>query len=97
MSPDRRDDLALVVHELASNSIRHGGGAGTLRIWREPDDLVVEVSDAGQLGDALAGRRRGEDTDEDGRGLWLAHQLADLVQIRRSPAGMTVRVHAWLS
>jgi anti-sigma regulatory factor (Ser/Thr protein kinase) len=97
LSPDRRDDLALVVHELASNSVRHGGGAGTLRIWREPDDLVVEVSDAGQLGDALAGRHRGGDTDEGGRGLWLAHQLADLVQIRRSPAGMTVRVHAWLS
>jgi anti-sigma regulatory factor (Ser/Thr protein kinase) len=97
LPPDRRDDLALVVHELATNSVRHGGGAGTMRIWREPGDLLVEVSDAGQLEDALAGRRRGEGTDEGGRGLWLAHQLADLVQIRRSLQGMTVRVHAWLS
>ena len=51
----------------------------------------------GQLEDTLAGRHRGADTEEGGRGLWLAQQLADLVQIRRSPAGMTVRVHAWLS
>ena len=29
VATDRRDDLALVVHELATNSIRHGGGAGT--------------------------------------------------------------------
>ncbi len=97
LSPDRCDDLTLVVHELAANSVRHGGGAGRMRIWREPGDLVVEVSDAGTLEDPLAGRRRGADTEEGGRGLWLAHQLADLVQIRRSPAGMTVRVHAWLS
>ncbi len=97
LSPDRRDDLTLVVHELATNSVRHGGGAGRMSIWREPDDLVVEVSDTGTLEDALAGRRRGADTEEGGRGLWLAHQLADLVQIRRSAAGLTVRVHAWLS
>lgn len=93
----RRDDLTLVMHEIASNSVRHGGGAGTLRIWREPGDLVVEISDAGQLEDALAGRWRTAETEVGGRGLWLAQQMADLVQIRRSPAGTTVRVHAWLS
>jgi anti-sigma regulatory factor (Ser/Thr protein kinase) len=97
LEPDRCDDLTLVMHEIATNSVRHGGGAGTLRIWREPRDLVVEISDAGQLEDALAGRRRCAEMDEGGRGLWLAQQLADLVQIRRSPEGTTVRVHAWLS
>jgi anti-sigma regulatory factor (Ser/Thr protein kinase) len=97
LEPDRRDDLTLVMHEIATNSVRHGGGAGTLRIWREPGDLVVEISDTGQLEDALAGRWRTADTDEGGRGLWLAQQMADLVQIRRSPHGTTVRVHAWLS
>ena len=97
LDPDRCDDLTLVTHEIATNSVRHGGGAGTLRMWRDPGDLVVEISDAGQLDDALAGRRRGAGTDEGGRGLWLAQQLADLVQIRRSPEGTTVRIHAWLS
>ncbi len=97
LEPDRCDDLTLVMHEIATNSVRHGGGAGTLRIWREPGDLVVEISDTGQLEDALAGRWRTADTDEGGRGLWLAQQMADLVQIRRSPEGTTVRVHAWLS
>ena len=52
-----------------------------------PGSSAMRSPDAGE----------GADTDEGGRGLWLAHQLADLVQIRRSPAGMTVRVHAWLS
>ncbi|HEX4019486.1 MAG TPA: sensor histidine kinase [Frankiaceae bacterium] len=97
LAPDRCDDLTLVIHEIATNSVRHGGGAGTLRIWREPGDLVVEICDTGQLEDALAGRWRSPDTDEGGRGLWLAQQMADLVQIRRSPQGTTVRIHAWLS
>ncbi len=97
LEPDRRDDLTLVTHEIATNSVRHGGGGGTLRIWREPGDLLVEISDAGRIEDALAGRQRGADTEEGGRGLWLAQQMADLVQIRRSAKGTTVRVHAWLS
>jgi anti-sigma regulatory factor (Ser/Thr protein kinase) len=97
LDADRCDDLTLVMHEIATNSIRHGGGTGTLRIWREPGDLVVEIADSGQLEDALAGRWRTAETDEGGRGLWLAQQMADLVQIRRSAQGTTVRVHAWLS
>ena len=32
---ERADDLVLAVNELATNSICHGGGQGTLRIWRE--------------------------------------------------------------
>jgi anti-sigma regulatory factor (Ser/Thr protein kinase) len=32
-----------------------------------------------------------------GRGLWLANQLCDLVQIRCSPAGATVRLRMRLS
>ena len=28
-----------------------------------------------------------------GRGLWLVHELCDLVQLRSSPAGTVVRMH----
>lgn len=97
LSADRRDELVLVMHEIATNSIFHGGGSGTLRLWRDPDALVAEICDSGHLENALAGRQLGDETEEGGRGLWLAQQLADLVQIRRSPAGMTVRVHTWLN
>ena len=37
IAPDRTADLALAIHELAANSVRHAGGAGVLRIWLEPE------------------------------------------------------------
>ena len=33
---------------------------------------------------------------EGGRGLFLVHQLCDLVQLRSSPSGTTVRLFTWL-
>lgn len=88
----RTGDVVLAVHEIASNSVRHGGGRGTLRVWRETDALVCEVRDPGRIDDPLAGRRRPAPGNSDGRGLWLANQLCDLVQIRSTPAGSAVRI-----
>src|SRR5262249_41510308 len=45
LSPSRRDDVVLAVDELATNSIRHGGGAGTLLMWETAAALVCEVTD----------------------------------------------------
>jgi anti-sigma regulatory factor (Ser/Thr protein kinase) len=91
-----RASAALVVaaSEVAANSIAHGGGAGTLRIWRESGRLIVEFQDAGTIEDPLAGRLRPEPTQEGGRGLWLANQLCDLVQIRSGSRGTTIRLQA---
>jgi len=86
-------DLVVAVHELATNSLRHGGGAGQLRVWRDHGMLTCEVSDLGHILDPLAGRRRPEIDATGGRGLWIANRLADLVQVRTSPAGTAVRVH----
>src|ERR1700760_2886324 len=47
MSGEATDELVLSVHELATNSVRHGGGVGMLRLWRTADELVCEVQDAG--------------------------------------------------
>jgi anti-sigma regulatory factor (Ser/Thr protein kinase) len=88
--------LGLAVTELATNSVRHGGGAGTLALWSEPGAAVVEVSDAGQIADPLTGRRRPELHQHGGRGIYLVNQLCDLVQLRSSPAGTTVRITTWL-
>ena len=49
LTPKRREDLVLAVDELATNSIRHGGGAGTLTIWETSSALVCEVTDRGRL------------------------------------------------
>jgi anti-sigma regulatory factor (Ser/Thr protein kinase) len=89
----RAADVVLAVHELATNTVRHGGGRGTLRIWREPDALICEVADAGRLDQPLAGRERPLAGQPGGRGLWLVNQLADLAQMRCFESGSVVRLH----
>jgi anti-sigma regulatory factor (Ser/Thr protein kinase) len=90
------DDVVLAAHELATNSVVHAGGKGVLRSWVEPGAFVVEVSDAGVIDDPLVGRNLPEDVAEHGRGLWLANQLCDLVQLRSGEAGTVVRLFSWL-
>ncbi|HEX8868449.1 MAG TPA: ATP-binding protein [Lentzea sp.] len=41
------DDVVLVVNELATNAVTHGGGQPVVRIIGGPDRLVVEVADDG--------------------------------------------------
>lgn len=88
----RTDDLVLVVNELATNSVRHGGGEGTLRMWTDADVLVCEIHDAGHIMDPEAGRTPPTPDQPSGRGLWVVRRLADLVQIDSSPMGTVVRV-----
>ena len=90
------DDLTLAVDEVASNSLLHGGGRGVLRVWCEPDTLVCEVVDDGVIADPLVGRQRPSVDRIGGRGIWLANQLCDLVQVRSGAAGTVVRVHVRL-
>jgi anti-sigma regulatory factor (Ser/Thr protein kinase) len=96
LDPARTGDLTLAVDEVATNSLRHGGGRGTLRIWREEGALVCEVRDAGRIEDPLAGRERPPPDRDGGRGLWMVNQLCDLVQLRSFPGGAVVRLHFYL-
>ncbi|MGK5636727.1 anti-sigma factor RsbA family regulatory protein [Streptomyces sp. URMC 126] len=88
---ERRDDLALAVAELTTNSVVHGGGAGTVRIWSEGGDVVWEVQDRGYVKDPLAGRRPPAPDRPGGRGLLLVHTLSDLVRTHTGPGGTTTR------
>jgi anti-sigma regulatory factor (Ser/Thr protein kinase) len=90
---DRRSDLVLAVHELATNSLRHGGGRGVVSVWQENGTLLCEVTDRGHIADPLAGRERPPDARGGGRGLWLVNHLCDLVQVRSSQAGNVIRLH----
>jgi anti-sigma regulatory factor (Ser/Thr protein kinase) len=85
--------FVLAVSEIASNSVRHGGGHGELRIWTEGRSLVCEVSDRGHITSPLVGRVRPAPDAGAGAGLWLANQLCDLVQICSSARGTTVRLY----
>ena len=92
-SPKRTEEIVLAVHEVAMNSVVHGGGGGICRIWTEDDTLVCEVDDKGLLGSPLAGRERPAPGQREGYGLWLANQLCDLVQIHTFATGSAVRLH----
>ncbi len=91
LDEQRIGDLRLVVTELATNALRHGGGGATLTLWRDDDTVVCQVDDRGSLRDPLVGRERPNPQRPAGYGLWLVHQLGDLVQIRSSGRGTSVR------
>jgi anti-sigma regulatory factor (Ser/Thr protein kinase) len=87
--------LELAASELATNSIRHGGGTGTVAMWLDHTAAVVQFTDAGTVTDPLIGRLSPPLDQEGGRGLYLVNQLCDLVQVRSSDRGTTVRVTTW--
>jgi anti-sigma regulatory factor (Ser/Thr protein kinase) len=94
---DRVDDLVLAIDELASNSVRYGGGTGVLRVWQDDGALLCEVRDGGLIDDPMVGRVRPSGERIGGYGMWMVNQLCDLVQVRTSGAGTVVRVHTRLS
>jgi anti-sigma regulatory factor (Ser/Thr protein kinase) len=89
----RANDLVLAVNEVATNSVRHGGGSGILRVWVGTRWLVCEVEDRGLLDDPLAGRQEPAGDQNGGRGLWIANQLCELVQVRTFAKRTVVRLH----
>ncbi|MEV6596583.1 sensor histidine kinase [Actinoplanes sp. NPDC051346] len=94
LAPERVADLALAVNELASNTVKYGGGTGELAVWAQDGHLVCQLTDSGHLSDPLAGRIPvPANALNGGRGLLLVHQLCDLVRIHTTPAGTTIRAH----
>ena len=85
-------NLVLAAHEVAANSLRHGGGLGVLRVWSEHDRLVAEIRDRGRIRDPLAGRHAPVPDQLGGWGMWIANQACDLVQLRHEPDGSVVRL-----
>jgi anti-sigma regulatory factor (Ser/Thr protein kinase) len=90
---NRLDDLLLAAHEAATNCIRHGGGEGHARVWREDANIICEVAGNGLITDPLVGRRRPDPRRGSGLGLWIVNQVCDLVQLRSGPEGTVVRMH----
>ena len=91
---DRVADLVLAVNELASNSVEHGPGSGTLRMWADPGrPVVAEVSDHGGEMDApFPGLAQPPPEGARGRGLWLASELCDVLQVWTDPGATVIRV-----
>jgi anti-sigma regulatory factor (Ser/Thr protein kinase) len=95
LSAERSQALEVAAAELATNSVRHGGGSGSLAMWRTDGAAVVEFSDSGRMTEPLVGRIPPAVDRQGGRGLYLVNQLCDLVQVRSGSWGTTVRVTTW--
>ncbi|MGV9978940.1 ATP-binding protein [Micromonospora wenchangensis] len=96
LAGQRLDDFVLAVNELITNAVRHGGGRGSLRLWRRPGELVCEVSDHGSgiSEQRLDDRSRPAPDTAGGWGLWLARELSDAMEVESGSAGTTVRISA---
>ncbi|SDC24784.1 sensor histidine kinase [Actinokineospora iranica] len=93
LAEPRAADAALVVTELITNSVEHGGGRATLAVWTTDTDLICEIRDEGTLDDPLAGLRPAPVSQPHGRGLLVVHSLADLVTIHTDDHCTVVRAH----
>jgi anti-sigma regulatory factor (Ser/Thr protein kinase) len=93
----RTAELVLAVNEVATNSLRHAGGSGVLRMWRNAGSLICEVRDRGHIEDPMVGRWRPNTDQTVGFGLWLVNALCDLVQVRSFPTGSVLRLHMALA
>ncbi|GLI02546.1 ATP-binding protein [Phytohabitans aurantiacus] len=96
-APDEQvEHLLIVAVELATNAIRHGGGSGRLRLWRDNGHLYCQVSDRGPgIPDATVGRTPPDPTRLDGgRGMWICRNLAARIVIDRGPGGRGATVTA---
>jgi anti-sigma regulatory factor (Ser/Thr protein kinase) len=94
LTPDEAYDWVIAVNELMANAIRHGGGSGELRVWRDPD-LWCEVRDQGPgfaAGPYLEPRDRPAPSPDGGMGLWIARRMTGDLLIDSGPSGTTVRV-----
>jgi anti-sigma regulatory factor (Ser/Thr protein kinase) len=98
LSPLRVYDVVTAAHEMAANSVRHGGGHGRLRLHTDDQALYCQVSDDGPIvGDRVSGQGPGQEPGggdpswpvQHGHGLWLIVQVADQFTIDHGPVGTT--------
>ena len=96
LAGQRLDDFVLAVNELITNAVRHGGGRGRLRLWRQSGQLLCEVSDHGQgiSFHRLSDRSRPAPDTAGGWGLWLARELSDTMDVETGTDGTLVRISA---
>jgi len=90
----RLPEFLIAVHEVAMNAVTHGGGNAVARTWADERSFVCEVRDYGPgLSETLAGYLPPERGKERGRGLWLARQICDYVQVLSRDGETQVRLH----
>ncbi|MBG0565425.1 ATP-binding protein [Actinoplanes aureus] len=94
LAGDALSDFVLAVYELLTNAVRHGGGWGRVALRRDGDLLTCVTTD---YGPGFTDEPAGDDVPPPvmsfgGRGLFLARQLTDSMQISSSRARTAVTV-----
>ena len=93
MSRPRLNDLLVATTEVVTNAIRHGRPPVCCRLWRDTDDIIVDVTDTGWWRpDPVPGFVPPDPASLSGFGLWGVRMLCALVQLRTGPDGTTVRL-----
>jgi anti-sigma regulatory factor (Ser/Thr protein kinase) len=95
--PDRAVDLVLAVGELAANTFRYTDASGLAAIWTAADELICQIQDTGHITNPLAGRCQVAADAGGGHGLWMVHQVCDLVEVRTRPGRTVIRLHMRLN
>ena len=91
LSESRAADVVLAVHELAANAIRHGAGAGRLRMWNRTRELTCQVDDGEPPSGTTASPASPSLPSRPGHGLWVVRQVADRVHVTSGPSGTRVK------
>src|SRR3989442_11321034 len=86
----RMEDLLLAIIAVAQGL---GSLRRSLKIWQVDNTLICEVRSSRRIYDPLACREWPPRRKESHRGLWVANQLCDLVQLRQGDSGTVVRLH----
>jgi anti-sigma regulatory factor (Ser/Thr protein kinase) len=94
LDDDVEFDLSLVLEELFTNSVRHGGCAGVpraaeVRLWSGPDGVTLEYADRGAPFNPLEAAAPDFDADLDARaagglGIHLVRQVMRDLEYRRA-------------
>lgn len=94
---EKLGDVKLAVSEVATNVFRHATGRATVRTWARANAFVCEVSDTGPgISDPFVGYVVPDPPRPGGWGLAIARQVCEVVEIRASAVGTTVRLHGRL-
>lgn len=87
-------DVLLAVNEVATNGVLHGQPPVEVYAWHHRDTLIVQVDDCGGTPiPAAAGYEPPVPDRDTSRGMWLARQLADVVQTHTAGDQTSVRLY----